>query len=92
MAPLLIIDDDPAKLNQYICGIKIAGNRHDIVSLANKYDIDRIVIAIPSADPKEISKIIMICKETKCKIQTLPGMFQLVGEKVLIKKDKRCTN
>ncbi|MDY0209003.1 MAG: nucleoside-diphosphate sugar epimerase/dehydratase, partial [Bacilli bacterium] len=86
MAPLLIIDDDPAKLNQYICGIKIAGNRHDIVSLANKYDIDRIVIAIPSADPKEISKIIMICKETKCKIQTLPGMFQLVGEKVLIKK------
>lgn len=86
MAPILIIDDDPEKLNQYICGIKIAGNRNDIVSLAKKHEIDRIVIAMPSADPKEISKIIMICEGTKCKIQTLPGIFQLVGEKVLVKK------
>ncbi|HKM30162.1 MAG TPA: nucleoside-diphosphate sugar epimerase/dehydratase [Bacilli bacterium] len=86
MLPLLIIDDDLTKLNQYICGLKIAGNRNDIISLAKQYEIDRIVIAIPSADPQELAKIIMICKETKCKIQTLPGIYQLVGETVLIEK------
>lgn len=86
MVPLILIDDDPTKLNKYTCGVKIAGNRDDIITLAKKYEIDRIIIAMPSANPQEISKIIMICKETKCKVQTLPGIFQLVGEKVLIKK------
>ncbi len=70
MTPLIMIDDDPAKLNKYVRGIKIAGNRNDIISLAKQYEIDRIIIAMPSANPQEISKIIKICKETKCKIQT----------------------
>ncbi|HQP13164.1 MAG TPA: polysaccharide biosynthesis protein, partial [Bacilli bacterium] len=86
MTPLIMIDDDPAKLNKYVRGIKIAGNRNDIISLAKQYEIDRIIIAMPSANPQEISKIIKICKETKCKIQTLPGIYQLVGEEVLINK------
>ena len=86
MVPLCVIDDNPNKKNQYVLGIKIIGNRDDIVLASKNYDIDRIIIAIPSASPNEIAKILMICKETRCKIQTLPGIYQLVGEKVSVKK------
>ena len=86
MVPICLIDDDPEKEGQYMEGIKIAGGRSDIAQLANKLDIDRIIIAIPSASPHELAQIIHTCQETRCKIQTIPGLYQMIDSTNMLSK------
>ena len=73
-----VIDDNPNKLGRLIEGIEIVGNRHDIVYMAKKYRITTIIYAIPSGDAKDRKDILNICKETNCRLRTIPGMYQLV--------------
>ena len=69
-----VIDDNPNKLGRQIEGVDIVGNRHDIVNMAKKYNITRIVYAIPSNKPEDRSAILNICKI--CLIYPLsPGSF-----------------
>ena len=86
MVPICLIDDDPQKADQYMEGIKIVGGRSDIASAALKMSIDRIIIAIPSASPQELSSIIQVCQETKCKIQTIPGLYQMIDSTNMLSK------
>ena len=81
-----VIDDNPNKKGRMIEGVEIVGNRHDIVSMAQKYRITRIVYAIPSNKPEETSRILNICKEAGCKIQTIPGVYQLINDEVSISR------
>lgn len=81
-----IIDDDVNKHGRYIQGIKIAGGRDRIVELADFYGIDEIIIAIPSANRAVMKEIVGICKETDCKLRTLPGIYQLVNGEVNVSK------
>lgn len=84
--PVAVIDDDPSKSNRRIHGVPVLGTRHDIPKIAEEKGIDEIIIAMPSASKREIKDILNICKETKCKLRTLPGMFELIDGKVDIKK------
>lgn len=79
-----VIDDNPNKKGRFIEGIEIVGNRYDIVNMANKYRIDTIIYAIPSNDLKERTAILNICKETQCRLRTIPGMYQLVNDEVRV--------
>jgi len=79
-----LVDDDPNKQGRFIQGAKVEGSREDIPELAIRYDIDVIIICMPSASKLAIRDIINICQETKCRLQTLPGMYQLVNEEVSI--------
>ena len=79
-----VIDDTPAKVGNYIHGIRIVGNRHAIPEAAKKYEVDEIMIAIPSASAEEIKEILDICKETGCKLKRLPGLYQLVNGDVSV--------
>ena len=81
-----VIDDNPTKLGKQIEGIEIVGNRHDIVNMAKKYKITRIIYAIPSNSPEQRSAILNICKETNCKMQTIPGMYQLLNDEVSVSR------
>ena len=81
-----IVDDSPLKQGRYLEGHKVEGTRDDIPELVKKYDIDRIIFSIPTAKPKEKAEIINICKETGCKVQTVPGISQLVSGEVSIAK------
>jgi len=74
-----VIDDDPGKVGNYIHGVKVVGTRNDIHEYAAAYDIDEIIIAAPSLPKKEQRAILDICKETKCELKTLPGIYQLVN-------------
>ena len=73
-----VIDDDPTKLNKYIYGVKIVGDRTTIVENAEKYDIDTIIFAIPSCSVNEKSEILQICSQTHCEIKTLPSINQIL--------------
>ena len=81
-----IIDDDKQKWGQFIQGIKVVGGRDKIIESADLYDIDEIFIAIPSAPRSVIRDILDICKETNCKLRSLPGMYQLVNGEVSVSK------
>jgi len=81
-----IIDDNPNKWNRYIEGVPIVGGRESILQFAEKYDIDKIFLAIPSATAEERRDILNICKETDCELKNLPGMFQLVLGEVSVSK------
>ncbi|WP_031553351.1 polysaccharide biosynthesis protein [Oribacterium sp. FC2011] len=81
-----IVDDSPLKQGRYLEGHKVEGTRNDIPELVKKYDINRIIFSIPTAKPKEKADILNICKETGCKVQTVPGISQLVSGEVTIAK------
>lgn len=81
-----IIDDDKGKWGRFIQGIKVAGGRDKIVECADVYDIDEIIVAMPSISKAQLSEILDICKETNCKLRSLPGMYQLVNGEVSVSK------
>ena len=83
-----LIDDDVNKHGKFIQGIKIIGGRDKIKEAVDTYAIDEIFIAMPSVSRTEISKIIDICKDTTCKLRTLPGMYQLVNGEVNVSQLK----
>ena len=81
-----IIDDDPGKVGKYIRGIKIAGDRHSIKKCVRKYNIQQIIITIPSASAVQLRPILDICKETDCELKIMPGVYQLVNGEVSVSK------
>lgn len=84
--PVAIIDDSGSKQGHLINGVLVVGKRLDIPVMANKLKIDEIIIAMPSASKIEIKEIVEIAKTTKCKLKTLPGMFELIEGKFSISK------
>lgn len=75
-----IIDDNPEKKGKRLNDIPIIGGRDLIVSAADKYDIDEIVIAIPSAEPTDVRDIITICQDTKARVRRLPAIASTLTE------------
>ncbi len=73
-----IIDDDPNTWNRYVGGIPIVGGRDDILENVEKYQVDEIFLAIPSATAQQKRDILAICSETDCKLKQLPGLYQFV--------------
>ena len=79
-----VIDDNPNKKGRLLEGIPIVGNRYDIVDMVEKYRINRIIYAIPATTGKNRKDILNLCKHTKCKMQTVPGVYQLVNGEVSV--------
>ncbi len=77
-----IIDDDRLKQGSYINGVKVVGGKESIISAAEKYDVEEIILAIPSANRRQKLDILEICHATGCKIRTLPGLYQLANGEV----------
>lgn len=84
MKPVCILDDDRSKIGFDINGVKVVGTTEQVKEFAEKYKIDEIVIAIPSAGKKRISEIIEKCQEADCKINLIPGSYQLMTGSVSV--------
>lgn len=82
----IFIDDNAQKWNKYLDGVLIEGGRNKILESVEKYQINKIILAMPTADRKDIRDILEICKETDCQIQTVPGVYQLVNGEVNVSK------
>ena len=85
LIPAVVIDDDTKKHNSYIHGVPVKGGRDKLIELVKEYAVDEIIIAVPSAPRSDISDILRICKETKCKLKKLPGVYEIINEDVSIK-------
>ena len=84
-----LIDDNPSKHSKILAGVPIVGDRYSIPEMIKRYAIDRIIYAIPSSDAKTKRDILQICSTTKCEVQTIPGMYQLINEDVSVSKLKK---
>ena len=82
------IDDDQNKWGRYIDNIPIFGGRESIMEAVDKFDIDKIYVAIPSAKPEDKREILRICNETPCELMNLPGMYQLFTGELSVSKMK----
>ncbi|HAT89212.1 MAG TPA: nucleoside-diphosphate sugar epimerase [Roseburia sp.] len=83
-----VIDDDKTKIGNYIHGAKVVGDRSCIRDKVLELHVHEIIIAMPSASPKQMKGILDICKETGCELKRLPGIYQLVNGEVGISKLK----
>ena len=82
--PVCVLDDDTSKIGKEINGVRVFGKIEDVDKAVKKYNPNEIIIAIPSLRKKELQRIIMICKETKCKIKNVPGQYQFVTGQVSV--------
>ena len=80
-----VIDDNRNKIGSYIRGIPVVGNCKEIEENCLKYDIQEIIIAIPSATKEKISKIVEECQKTKCNIRILPNVSEMIGKPSMTK-------
>ena len=81
-----IIDDDEAKLNTLLNGVKVLGNRDNIVEIVERENIDQILFAIAKINGQEKTTILDICSKTKAKVKVIPGYYQLLEEGISINK------
>lgn len=81
-----IIDDDPYKIGRYIKGVKVVGNRNSIKKSVKKYNVQQIILTMPSANAAKIRPIVEICRDTNCELMILPGVYQLVNGEVKASK------
>lgn len=81
--PVIFIDDDNNLHSKQIHGIKILGDISKIPLLVKTYDLDLLLIAIPSASDLQMQRIVNMCKMTSCKFKTLPTLSELVAHNTL---------
>ena len=78
------IDDEPSKWKRQIHGVDIYGGRNKIIEAVEKYGVSEILVAMPSISKKELANILNICKETRCQIKRLPGIYQFINDDIHI--------
>ena len=86
--PLCVIDDNPNKWGRLMEGIPIVGGRENIMEAVKKYNIEQIMLAIPTLREEDKREILNICQETGCELKSLPGVYQLTNGEVSLSKMK----
>lgn len=82
MKPVLFLDDDVNKYKQVINGIKVMGSRNDLRASIDKYNIDKVILAIPSLTQYKLKELYDICIESGVKVQIMPNIDDvLTGKK-----------
>ncbi len=84
--PVCVLDDDENKIGRYMHGVRVVGKIDEAGYYAKKYDVDEIIIAIPSADSKVFERIVSYCRNTGCKILTASGMYSQASNKIEVSK------
>lgn len=79
------IDDDKSKRNESIHGVKILGTRKDILRITEKYEIEEIVLAMPSVKGEEMRDLLSSCEKTKAKIKIAPELNKILSGKLIVK-------
>ena len=83
------IDDNMNKKGRMMEGIPIVGGRYDIPAMVKKYNINHIIYAIANAPAQDRKEILRICNETGCRLQRIPGIYQLINGEVKVNQLKK---
>jgi FlaA1/EpsC-like NDP-sugar epimerase len=80
--PVAFVDDAPAKLGKDIHGVRVSGRCEDIANICERWSIDLILIAVPSASDREMQRIVALCEASGVEFRTLPTVHDVVSGKV----------
>lgn len=83
--PVAFIDDNQIKINRRIQGITVVGNRYKIPKWVDSLNIDRVIIAMPSAPGYVIQEIFEICRATGVQTSILPRLDEIINPEVKVK-------
>lgn len=86
LVPVIVVDDDKRKHGTSINGIPVKAGREKIKELAERYNINDIIVTIPSASKKDMAEILRLCKETRCKLKTLPNVLEIMDGLVSVRQ------
>ncbi|MGN1032866.1 MAG: polysaccharide biosynthesis protein, partial [Intestinibacter sp.] len=84
--PVAVVDDDLHKIGKFVFGVPVMGTTNDIEQIVKEQNIDEIIICIARINPKRKREIIEICKNTKTKTKTIPGIYEIIDGKVNVTK------
>jgi FlaA1/EpsC-like NDP-sugar epimerase len=84
--PVGLIDDDEGKQGQRIHGVKVLGTRRSLRELIKKYEIEEVIISMPTVSREVIRDIFFQCQKAGVKCQTLPGIYQIIGGTVKVEQ------
>jgi len=83
--PVGFIDDSKTKINLHVQGLPVLGSREDIPQIVEKYKVDEIIIAIPSASADAVREIVEVCKDTDAtSLKILPGVYDILSGKISV--------
>lgn len=84
LTPVAFVDDDIEKKGLKIRGVPVMGTRHSIPEVISRLDINKVIIAMPTAPGSEIRDIVSICRKTGVQTRTIPGIYEILDETVRI--------
>lgn len=82
--PVCALDDDPEKLNSYVSGVKVVGKTSEVETFAKKYNVDQIILTMPSAEKKVLKEVALKSKKTGKIVRSVPSMLQYTNGSVSI--------
>jgi len=86
LTPVGFLDDDPAKQNHVIYGVKVIGVVRDLASVIDVQRIDEVIIAIPSAPGQLVRMVNDVCRLKGIPSRAMPGIYELIGGKVSVNR------
>jgi FlaA1/EpsC-like NDP-sugar epimerase len=82
--PVGMVDDDPMKWGTTIDGVEVIGSIHDLKPIAEVEKPDELILAIPTATPTQLNRMVGLCERTDLPFRILPGIAEvLAGEGLL---------
>jgi FlaA1/EpsC-like NDP-sugar epimerase len=84
--PVAFVDDDLRKKGKDIHGLPVIGGCDDIPAVVARHGIELILLALPSATPPELRRIVELCERTGVAFRILPRMQDLVTGQVSLKE------
>ena len=84
-----IVDDDPEKFGRRLHNVPVVGTRRDIPAIVERYHIEEIILAVPSATASQRREIIKICESTGCETKMLPSIAQIASGKLDVRQIRK---
>jgi FlaA1/EpsC-like NDP-sugar epimerase len=84
LLPVGFADDDPQKAGVRIHGVPVLGPRERIAELAGEYEIDEVIIAMPTVPGSVIRQILEICNQAGLPAHTVPGLYDIISGEVSV--------
>lgn len=86
LQPIGFLDDNPAKQKQQIHGVPVVGTLSELPQVLERYKVDEVVIAIPSAPGRVVRVVADIARLKGVPFRTMPGIYELLGGKVSVSR------
>ncbi|HWQ41241.1 MAG TPA: nucleoside-diphosphate sugar epimerase/dehydratase, partial [Desulfosporosinus sp.] len=83
--PAGFIDDDRSKVKLRLLGIPVLGTRKDIARVVKVYNINEVIIAMPSASGESVREIVQICETSGVDLKIMPGVYDIISGDMSVK-------